>query len=750
MRFFALSSTVLTIPSFNSNVDSINGFDPHAPTSLAWNATGVDQYLSNLSLSFTDYVSSLSQSSNEPCRHEHNLTDSLVLAAANNYVRYSDALLAEVRLEEARSAEAWEKPSDPHSYLLHKRVKRAASEKELDEVIEVAGHASQSEKPAWQLWKPEPDVPVAKKLIPGALDLPPPPNVLVRFTRYIKELTHITRERGAFLLRKFGLKERAYPIPVHSKTRFPSILPGNVDPSMEEKVKLEKTLLQQYNTLHRISGLHEPVDLDKIHAEMSQAMSRWNKIDDEQYKAMKVQLKSDAKTIIDSFRGKVQAKNAQISDLINQAQGASGPSKSKSIVNKFMKSKTKSDKQDKKLGPLEQKFDEAMSINVIPEVVSEDPALPNIKVDSSSVHPATEAMTKVGLKNKIPEIPPPRISFASVDLLRTHSANLAYEMNLLQKGWSELYDRLSEREELKELAEARLEMIEEMSTAWRELYQKYSRALKQENIQAVIDEQARVSRQLQRQRLTDAKADKKRLAKLRIDHHNKKYQKTQLEAQEAKILAKSKKPQIDKLKSELETFEAEMAKLESNIDSAKAPLGKGTSQADVASSSASKLRKRQFQGAQERITLSTQMGTAPKASPLEILISTYVKVAFSSPINSPGGMHSALRGGLFVADDHVNSVEEDAKILGQLLEVSQSLRSVGACVMMGDVPRISKKGAFIGCAEKASWKRATESKSFRSTSSVLLKTASRCHKSNTIPTESWEVFAPCEVLPPMC
>ncbi|EGG08712.1 uncharacterized protein MELLADRAFT_71385 [Melampsora larici-populina 98AG31] len=140
----------------------------------------------------------------------------------------------------------------------------------------------------------------------------------------------------------------------------------------------------------------------------------------------------------------------------------------------------------------------------------------------------------------------------------------------------------------------------------------------------------------------------------------------------------------------------------------------------------------------------------PKSSPLELLITTYVKVAFASPINSPGGMLSALRGGLFVADDHVKSVKEDAKLLRQILEVSQSLRSAGACIMMGDVPRISKKGASMGCAEKASWQRATESESFRSTSSALLKTASRCNKSNTILNHSWEVFAPCEILPPIC
>ncbi|KAH9811425.1 hypothetical protein DFH28DRAFT_1223966, partial [Melampsora americana] len=350
MRFSTLSSTVLTIPSFNSNIDSINGLDSRVPKPLAWNATGVDQYLSDLSISFTDHVSSMSESSGEPCQHKHHLTDSLVLEAADNYVRYSAALLTEVRLDQSRSVKGWERITEPHriDYRLHKRVKRSGPVTNLDEAVEVAGHISQSEKPAWQLWKPESDAPanLAKMLIPESQYLPPPPNVIVRFTRYIKELTRITRERGSMILRKFGLKQRTYPSPVHSKTHLPSI--QKVDPkAMDEKLKIERELLQQYNKLHRSSGLHEPADLDKMHVEMSKAMTDWNKLDRGQYISMRNQLKSDAETIILKFRENVQLKNAYIKEIIQRMQENPGsPSKSKGPL-KFLSLNSKTSKTDK-------------------------------------------------------------------------------------------------------------------------------------------------------------------------------------------------------------------------------------------------------------------------------------------------------------------------------------------------------------------------------------------------------------------
>ncbi|KAH9811426.1 hypothetical protein DFH28DRAFT_1063335 [Melampsora americana] len=391
-----------------------------------------------------------------------------------------------------------------------------------------------------------------------------------------------------------------------------------------------------------------------------------------------------------------------------------------------------------------------MKIEVLPEVLNEELPLPNIKVDSSSVHPATEAFEAVGVKNKIPDIPPPRISFAPVDLLRTHSANIAYEMNLLQKEWSELYDRLAQREELKALNDARLETIEGMSILWRKLNHKYSSALKLENVQAVIDEQARAARRMKRERLAAVKEDTKRLAKLRFDHEQKKSRKHDLEVKEAKILSKSKRPQIDQLQDEMTKLEAEMARLRRNIDPENATGDKQTSEG-VASTSASRLNKRQFEDVQEEITFSTQAKDVSKPSPLELLISTHVKVAFARPINSPGGMLSVLRGGLFADDDYVKSVKEDAKVLRELFEVSQSLRSTGACFTMGDSSRISTKGELVGCADRDLRHRiTTESKSFRSISNVLLKASMHCRKANSIPTESWQVFSPCEVLPPMC
>lgn len=412
-----------------------------------------------------------------------------------------------------------------------------------------------------RIWNSKSTPLLSEQLVPGASELKPLPNLFVRMARYFAELGRATKERISRSFERYGLVGSKDPVPVHAKTKPPALreMSGEYQKLINDRNLIETSWMETYSSRHRHKGQHDPNELERMSNLMIQSKSSWNEIDQKLKQQTQSDLNLDASKILETYHQNLKQKNQDLESIqskLNQKLESASQSepnpikpsaadKAKAVMQKFSPTtkKSTSSSSDPSLSKLQKQLEEVQNRNIFPILPAEPQALPKIKISTKTLGQAFDT------KQETPEIPPPRISFNPTQLLNTRSANLAYEMNVIQNKWIRIFDRVARYEASSAVTQQRVDRVKELSLRWNELNLSHSQAIKQEALQAILDQRKQKAQKFKKElkhsdesheahmnRLTaEAKSSSDSLEKLKSKYQHQKIQQLEksLEANEA-------------------------------------------------------------------------------------------------------------------------------------------------------------------------------------------------------------------------